>query len=125
MIKTIISTVAVASLLTVGAIFEVNFIHSEFNGFAECVNTVYVKVQSETATEDDVYSLQEKWLNSKSKLHAFIPHNEIKEFDLWIAESVKLVKEEKWEDALSKLEVVKELTEQVPKTFEVNFANIF
>lgn len=125
MIKTVISSIVVAIILVLCAIFEVNFIKGEFGAFASEVAVVYEKTENGSATEDDVYSLQEKWLRSKSKLHAFIPHNEIKEFDLWIAESVKLVKNRKWEDALSKLEVIKELAEQVPKTFEVSFSNIF
>lgn len=125
MIKTIVSAAIVAVILLIGAIFEVNFIKTEFNEFAKETAIVYEKTENSVANEDDVYRLQEKWLKSKSKLHAFIPHNEIKEFDLWIAESVKLVKNQKWEDALSKLEVIKELAEQVPKTFEVSFANIF
>ena len=125
MIKTIVSAIVAAILLVAAAIFEINFIHGEFTDFSEQIAVVYEKVEDHSATENDIYYLQGKWLLSKSKLHAFIPHNEIKEFDLWIAEAVKLVKEEKWEDALSKIEVIKELAEQVPKTFEVNFANIF
>ena len=125
MIKTIISAAVVALILVDTAILDVNFINGEFKDFSDSVAIVYEKVEQQNASEDDIYELQDKWLQSKNKWHAFIPHNEIKEFDLWIAEAIKLVKEEMWEDALSKLEVIKELAEQVPKTFEVSFSNIF
>ena len=54
-----------------------------------------------------------------------ISHNEIKEIDLWLAESVILVKDKKWTDALSKLEVLKELAEQLPRNFILTLENVF
>ena len=89
------------------------------------METLYEKVDDKTAVEDDVYAVQKNWLDKKRYLHIFIPHNEIKEIDLWLAESVKLVRDEKWEDALSKIEVLRELAEQIPKTFAVTLENIF
>jgi hypothetical protein len=57
-------------------------------------------------------------------LHVFIPHTEIKEVDLWLSESVTLVQNKKWEDALSKVEVLRELAEQIPKTFTLKIENV-
>ena len=85
----------------------------------------YEKVEEEYANREDVLAVQKSWLKKKSRLHVFIPHNEIKEIDLWLSESVTLVEKEKWEDALSKIEVLKELTEQIPNTFKVTIENIF
>ena len=125
MVKSIISMIIVALILSLGVIFEINFIHGEFNGLTEETQILYDKIQSESATENDVYALQKRWINSKEKLHAFIPHTEIKEFDLWIAETVKYVSAKEWEEALSKMEVIIELEEQIPKNFEFTFANVF
>ena len=95
MVRSIISMIIVALLLSVGVIYETTFIHGEFKTLAVETDILYEKIQDETATENDVYTLQYKWINAKEKLHAFIPHNEIKEFDLWIAETIKLVNAEK------------------------------
>lgn len=124
MVKTIITALSVALLLLIGSILECFFIKDTFNEVKVEANSVYQKIIDEDATEEDVYNLQNTWLDKKRFLHAFIPHNEIKEIDLWVAETVKLVKDEKWTDALSKLEVVKELLEQIPRTFNVLFENI-
>ncbi len=124
MVKTIITAVAVVVLLLIGSILECFFIKDTFNEVGVEADAVYQKILNEEATEQDVYTLQDVWLNKKRFLHAFIPHNEIKEIDLWVAETVKLVKDEKWTDALSKLEVVNELIEQIPRTFEISFDNI-
>ena len=125
MVKSIISMTIVAIILTFGVIYETSFIRGEFKELTIATNLLYDKIDEQSANENDVYALQQKWVRAKEKLHAFISHNEIKEFDLWIAETVKLVAAEKWEDALSKMEVIKELEEQVPKSFEFSFANVF
>ncbi|MBQ6980584.1 MAG: DUF4363 family protein [Clostridia bacterium] len=125
MVKSIISMIAVALILTFGVVFETTFIKDEFKGLKEETAILYDKIEAETANDNDVYVLQTKWVNAKEKLHAFISHNEIKEFDLWIAETVKYVAEKNWNEALTKMEVIMELIEQVPKTFEFSFANVF
>ena len=125
MVKTIISTIVVAILLAVGSLYEHNFITRQFDELSTNLEILYEKIEEEEAIEDDVYAVQTAWLDKKRFLHIFIPHNEIKEIDLWLAEAVKLVKTEKWEEALSKVEVLKELSEQIPKTFKVSIENIF
>ena len=117
--------IAVAFILTAGVIFETTFIRGEFNELTAETQILYDKIETQTANENDVYVLQKKWVAAKEKLHAFISHNEIKEFDLWIAETVKLVAQREWNEALTKMEVILELEEQVPKSFEFSFANVF
>ena len=117
--------IAVALILTAGVFFEITFIHNEFKELSAETQILYDKIEAENANENDVYALQQKWVFAKEKLHAFISHNEIKEFDLWIAETVKYVADKNWEEALSKMEVIMELEEQVPKAFEFTFANVF
>jgi hypothetical protein len=116
--------VAVAIILAVGAYFESNFVSRQFNELEQVLNVLYEKVDDQTATESDVYAVQDNWLNKKKYLHAFIPHNEIKEVDLWLSETVTLVDKKEWTDALSKVEVLLELSEQIPKTFKISFENI-
>ena len=125
MVKTFISTIVVALLLCCLAVYESDFTKRQFEELSVVMETLYEKVDDKTAVEDDVYAVQKNWLDKKRYLHIFIPHNEIKEIDLWLAESVKLVRDEKWEDALSKIEVLRELAEQIPKTFTVTLENIF
>lgn len=114
----------VALLLTVGAIYEHSAVKREFTEFSFEVEQVYTIVNEKTAKEKDIYDLQEKWLSKKRRLFMFIPHGEIKEIDLWLTESIKLVRDEKWEDAVSKIEVLKELVEEIPRTFLLTPENI-
>ncbi len=124
MVKTLISILVVASLLLFGSIYENNFVKKQFNEINQVLVTLYDKVDDNTATQDDVYAVQKNWIEKKKVLHIFIPHNEIKEIDLWLSESATLVRDKEWNDAISKIEVLIELTEQIPKTFMLSWENI-
>ena len=125
MVKSLFSMIIVALILVGGAIYENKFVTEQFSEFNQVLSVLYEKVDEHIATIDDVYAVQENWLEKKKSLHAFIPHNEIKEIDLWLSESTTLVRDEQWEDAISKIEVLKELAEQIPKTFQLTLGNIF
>ncbi|MBQ7236779.1 MAG: DUF4363 family protein [Clostridia bacterium] len=124
MVRSVISMVCVAVIFIIGAIVETNFVHKQFEEFHGVLEILYEKVDDETATQDDVYAVQKNWLDKKRYLHAFIPHNEIKEVDLWLSEAVTLVRDKEWNDAISKIEVLIELAEQIPKTFSVTWENV-
>lgn len=124
MVKTFISILVVSLLLIVGSIYENDFINRQFDELTTVLTVLYDKIDSETATQDDVYAVQKNWLSKKKVLHIFIPHNEIKEIDLWLSESATLVRDKEWKDAISKIEVLIELTEQIPKTFMLAWENI-
>ena len=124
MVKTFISMIIVSMVLVFGMVFESKFINKQFTDFNEVLCVLYEKVDEEVATIDDVYAVQQNWLKKKKMLHVFIPHTEIKEVDLWLSESATLVRDKEWEDAISKIEVLKELSEQIPKTFSLKIENL-
>ena len=125
MVKSVLSMRVVSLLLTAGAIWESVFINNQFNDFHNSLQVIYEKVDDHTATTDDIYAVQKQWLNKKKSLHTVVPHNDIKEIDLWLSETVTLVRDEEWSDAISKIEVLLELCEQIPKTFTLSPSNIF
>ena len=124
MVKAFITTIVGVAIIVGASIFENAYIEKTFSNFNSAVFEVYQKTENETATKEDVLAVQNLWIKNKKTLHVFIPHNDIKEFDLWISEAVSLVEKKMWEDALSKLEVVIEMTEQIPKTYTHRIANI-
>ena len=125
MFKSILSVVIVTSLIVVGAMVEGIYLKNSFNDLITIVDEISDKLENQTAVKDDVLSMQKLWIKKKQKLHIFIPHTEIKEIDLWISECVTYTQYKKYEDALAKCEVVKELCEQIPKRFEVKIQNLF
>ncbi len=124
MVRSIITMLLVSAILLAGALYESDFIARQFSEFDVALEELYYKVDEETANKEDVYAVQKNWVNKKKYLHIFIPHNEIKEIDLWLSEAVTLVRDKEWADAISKIEVLRELSEQIPKTFKVSIENI-
>ena len=124
MVKSLISALCAISLLFIASFIEQNFINSTFTELKEKFIIVYNKIEDDIAVKEDILSVQKLWISKKTTLHIFIPHNEIKEIDLWIAETVTLVENGKKEDAISKIDVVIELMEQIPKTFSFRTENL-
>ena len=124
MVKSAISMIFVFFVLLSFGIYEKVFITENFNELNCVFTALYEKIEEESANGEDVVSTQKNWLNKKKYLHAFIPHTEIKEIDLWLSEAITFVDKKDYKEALSKLEVLIELTEQIPKTFAVSFENI-
>ena len=124
MVRSIISMLCVAIILAFGAIYENNFVTRQFDEMHTVLQTLYEKVDEKSATQDDVYAVQQNWIEKKKVLHVFIPHNDIKEVDLWLSESATLIRDKEWTDAVSKIEVLIELCEQIPKTFRITADNI-
>ena len=124
MVKSIISVIVASLILFLASLCEQNYINTTFNELKDSFVVIYNKIESDTAVKEDILSAQKLWISKKERLHIFISHNEIKEVDLWIAETVTLVENGKKEDAVSKIDVVIELMEQIPKSFSFRVENL-
>lgn len=125
MVKSIVTLIIAALIFAAGGVYEQAYLKNTFSDFSEKLEKVYEKTENETVTESDVKAVQDVWINYKKSLHVFISHNDIKEFDMWIAESLNYVKQKNYGEALDKLEVAIELSQQIPKGYLIKFENIF
>ena len=125
MVKSL-TAIGVSILLLLGlALFEWYFVHGQFEAFGEELETLYDKVEAETANGEDAKVVQAVWDRRKNKLHIWIPHNDITRMDDYLAEAVQLVADRNYALALPKLELLLHLCETVPGTFEPGIENIF
>ena len=91
MVKTFLSGLIGLLIMVTASFFEYGFVKNSFLQFHEILTVAYDKIEDETAVKDDVQAAQEFWIEKKKSLHVFIPHNDIKEIDLWVSEAVTLV----------------------------------
>lgn len=125
MVKSIIYTLA-AILLCAGIfIFGEWYLNKQFEEFSAALDTLYVKVEERTASEEDGFAVRTLWNEKKSKLHIIIPHNDISYIDYWISECCGLLHNENYELALGKVEVLKEIARNLPDAYSVKLENIF
>ena len=120
-----LTAIGIAAAVLLGlAVFEWNFVRSEFSSFGEEVRSLYDKTEEKTATIEDARVVQSVWEDRKSRLHVWIPHNDVNKIDDYMAEAVRLIAEKDFSLALTKLEVLLHLSECLPDTYMPALENI-
>ena len=124
MVKSIIYTV-VAFLACLGLFIGVEiYLDRQFDEFHDALQTLYKKVEDRTANREDGYAVKEMWSDKKSKLHVFIPHNDISYIDYWLSEACGLIYCKEYDLALGKIEVLQEITKNLPDAYTLKLENI-
>lgn len=125
MVKSIIYTL-VAIALCLGVFFGTQFyIGQQLRQFHSALETLYDKIEDKTATREDAYAVRSMWSDKKSRLHIFIPHNDISYIDYWLSEACSLIYTDEYDLALGKIEVLLEITKNLPDAYSVKLENVF
>ena len=124
MVKTILSILISLGLLIGAAIFENYYVSAQFDKFGDALAELEIKVREERASRTDADAVRELWESEKKNLHSVIPHNDISYIDYWMGEAVSYIETKNFDDALSKIEVLITICEQVPQTYSVSLENI-
>ena len=125
MVKTLLSIFISLALLVGAAVFETFYVGAQFDKFGDALEALEIKVRDESATRGDAEAVRELWETEKKNLHSVIPHNDISYIDYWLGEAVSYVETKNYDDALSKIEVLITICEQIPKTYSIAFENVF
>ena len=120
----VIPTILLCLIIGLG-VFEHFYLNAKFNEFEEKVNEIYADTKKEKSKVLEVEELEYWWDCQKKSLHVFVPHTLLKEIDFYLSETKGLIGAEKFEFAISKLEVLKTLINDIPDSFVINFGNIF
>ncbi len=125
MVKSIILTLSALLLSIAFFIFVDRYLSNEFGEFCAAVDTLYVKTEDGVANREDAYAVKSMWTDKKSKLHMFIPHNDISYVDYWLNEACAFIYTGNYDLALSNLEVVREIAKSLPDNYTLKAENIF
>ena len=125
MVKSLTAILIAAALLFGLGIYEWILVNDEFHAFEQELETLYDKTDMGIANGEDAKSVQAAWEARKEKLHVWIPHNDIVRVDDYMSETVRLVAEENYDQALAKLEILIHLAECIPDTYRPALENIF
>ena len=124
MVKTLLSIFISLALLVGAAVFETFYVGAQFHKFGDALETLEIKVRNESSTRGDAEAVRERWETEKKNLHSVIPHNDISYIDYWMGEAVSYIETKNFDDALSKIEVLITICEQIPQTYSVSLENI-
>lgn len=125
MVKSVVTTLVAIALCLGFFIFSHVYLDKQFETFHGALETLYDKVENEEATREDAYAVKAMWENKKSKLHIFVPHNDISYLDYWLNEACGLIYNGHYELALGKIEVLLEITKNLPDAYSVKLENVF
>ncbi len=125
MVKSIAYTLTAIALCIGLFIFTELYLHNQLNEFHDALNALYTKIEDETATRSDALAVKAIWDDKKEKLHILVPHNDISYIDYWLNEACGLLTYNNYELALGKIEVLKEITKNLPDAYSLKLENIF
>lgn len=125
MVKAIIYTLAAIALCAGLFVFTEWYVNKQFKDFSDALEFLYDKVEKETANREDGFAVRTLWNDRKEKLQIFLPHNDISYIDYWLSEACGLIYNEEYALALGKLEVLKEITANLPSAYTLKLENIF
>ncbi len=125
MVKSICYTVAALAICIGLFLFTEWYVKTQFEEFTAALETLYDKTEEKTANREDGYAVRSLWEDKKSKLHIFVPHNDISYIDYWLNETCGLLYNAEYELALGKIEVLIQISENLPGAYGVRLENIF
>lgn len=125
MVKSIIYTLAAIILCAGFFIFTELYVSRQFEYVSAAADTLYRKVEEGDATVGDAHAVMELWEDKKSKLHVFIPHNDIAQIDYYLTEAGGHIRDGENGLAMAKLNVVIHLAQSLPSAYSVRLENVF
>jgi hypothetical protein len=121
MVKSIINTLVAVALCAGFFLFTELYLDRQFEEFSGALEELYDKVEDKTANREDAYAVKSMWADKKRNLHIFIPHNDI---DYWLNEACALIYTQNYELALGKVEVLREISKNLPDGYSVRLENV-
>ena len=125
MIKTIVSVCVTLSILLGLCFYELWYIQTAFSQFSSVLRGLQDKAVTQTATRQDGETLQRFWEEKKHTLHIWVPHTAITEINYQLDEAVGFLVSQDYAGALSQLEVLLAISEDVPRSYGFYWENIF
>ena len=125
MVKSVITVIVSALILTGAAIYEQIYVNSAFDRLFDQALIMQEKEINKTATPADAENVRNCWIKEKEKMHACMSHNDIKELDRWLSEGIAFTKSGKYEEAYTKYVVIADLCKSIPKGYLIRFENVF
>ena len=122
------STIILLSVLTIvllASFFENKYVNSKFEYFEQNLNFVIQKAENGEDGIDGLWNIIEWWKEEKHTLHAFVPHDDIKDFDSIMVESYNLLINGENIYAVTKLKKLDNMIRGIPENYRFSFGNIF
>ena len=125
MAKTLLGLLLSVLLIVGCSIYEVFYITTAVQTIRQKAISLFQLTEEGKATHEDGNALRIAWEHEKKQLHIWLPHTAIENVDYHLNEALGYLYQENYEDALPKLEVLIDMTENIIQTIAVLPENVF
>ncbi len=125
MVKTLASILVTLALILGLSFYEIYYVQTTFATFREILDSLYQKTESYTATYEDGTAVRSYWEKEKRTLHIWLPHNMLQEVDYHLDEAIGYLYNDDYSNALAQLEVAREISVEIPRSYAPVLPNIF
>lgn len=125
MVKTVASIFIVFALIFGLSFYEIYYVRTTFQEFHEILDSLYQKTESKIATHEDGTAVRSYWEYEKRTLHVWLPHTMLQEVDYHLDEAIGYLYNDDYANALAQLEVARELSIEIPRSYSLGIQNIF
>ena len=125
MTKSIWAGVVALVIVVACGVVEVAVLTDGYNSLAESCQEMIAKAEDETITEDEFENFANKWLELREQSELLLPHNDVYELNLRVAEARSYVKSQDYKQLHAQLTVVSELLDYIPHLMQPSFKHIF
>lgn len=125
MVKTIASILIAFALIFGLSFYEIYYVRTTFQEFHQILDSLYQKTESYTATYEDGTAVRSYWEHEKHTLHVWLPHTMLQEVDYHLDEAIGYLYNDDYANALAQLEVARELSAEIPRSYSLSLQNIF
>ena len=125
MVKTITSILVAFALIFGLSFYEIYYVRTTFKDFHEILDSLYQKTESHVATHEDGTAVRAYWEEEKQTLHVWLPHTMLQEVDYHLDEAIGYLYNDDFSNALAQLEVAREISMEIPRSYTLALQNIF
>lgn len=123
--KTVIGLLVALGLLIGCSLYEIVYVTTAIERVRERTIALFHLTEEGLATHEDGNALRLCWEHEKKRLHVWLPHTSIENVDYHLNEALGYLYQENYEDALPKLEVVIDMTENIVRSISILPENVF
>ena len=124
MVRTICSIFITFAIIFGLSFYEIYYVRNTFVEFHKILDSLYQKTESYTATHEDGTAVRAYWEHEKHTLHVWLPHNMLQEVDYHLDEAIGYLYNDDYANALAQLEVARELSVEIPRSYSLGLQNI-
>lgn len=125
MVRSIIIIATVLVIILGGSYFESKYINAKIEELEQNLAEVIESTREQEDNSQKLTEIHERWKKTKHVLHAFIPHNDIREVDGLIVQSNVLIQKGEYVLALTQLKKLNDMIKGIPEHYHFSFGNIF